>query len=339
MRKWFLLLTLLPLMSQAQTSRITTLQSARNLAVTNGKQTSNHLLKGTENVVMRFKDGKLIVGSDTLSPETTSLRLKSLTRFAMDEDSAAFNNKYGVDFGLLALRRSLNVGQWNSLVVPFAMTGSQLLDAFGEEAQLAAYKGVTDGTIPTVELERVDLQTDEVVVTPNQHYLLKPSREPDIAEGRQTTVVYGGAKVAGPVYAIAGVTLESGQTPKYQSMRSPDRKTTVRIRGSYSSLEIPVSGNPRYVLGDEGYFYQLTEATVQKGFRTYVEEASSEHPAYVRFYIDGVAEDVSDPTGINAALMNSEEVNRDKMYDLQGRRVAQPVKGLYIVGGKKVIIK
>ena len=76
MRKWFLLLTLLPLMSQAQTSRITTLQSARNLAVTNGKQTSNHLLKGTENVVMRFKDGKLIVGSDTLSPETTSLRLK-----------------------------------------------------------------------------------------------------------------------------------------------------------------------------------------------------------------------------------------------------------------------
>jgi hypothetical protein len=37
--------------------------------------------------------------------------------------------------------------------------------------------------------------------------------------------------------------------------------------------------------------------------------------------------------------MNSEEVNSDKMYDLQGRRVAQPVKGLYIVGGKKVIIK
>jgi hypothetical protein len=27
------------------------------------------------------------------------------------------------------------------------------------------------------------------------------------------------------------------------------------------------------------------------------------------------------------------------MYDLQGRRVAQPARGLYIVGGKKVIIK
>jgi hypothetical protein len=75
-----------------------------------------------------------------------------------------------------------------------------------------------------------------------------------------------------------------------------------------------------------------------------VEDAGNEHPAYVRFYIDGVAEDVSDPTGISAALVNREEVKSkgvksDKMYDLQGRRVAQPARGLYIVGGKKVIIK
>jgi uncharacterized protein YlzI (FlbEa/FlbD family) len=27
------------------------------------------------------------------------------------------------------------------------------------------------------------------------------------------------------------------------------------------------------------------------------------------------------------------------MYDLQGRRVAQPTKGLYIVNGKKYIVK
>ena len=59
----------------------------------------------------------------------------------------------------------------------------------------------------------------------------------------------------------------------------------------------------------------------------------------MRFYIDGVAEDVSDPTGISAALVKSKGVKSDKMYDLQGRRVAQPARGLYIVGGKKVIVK
>jgi hypothetical protein len=43
-------------------------------------------------------------------------------------------------------------------------------------------------------------------------------------------------------------------------------------------------------------------------------------------------------TGIDATLVNSEKVN-SVVYDLQGRRVAQPTKGLYIVNGKKVVIK
>ena len=45
-----------------------------------------------------------------------------------------------------------------------------------------------------------------------------------------------------------------------------------------------------------------------------------------------------DATGISATLMNNEEVN-DEVYDLQGRRVSQPAKGLYIVNGKKYIKK
>jgi len=44
-------------------------------------------------------------------------------------------------------------------------------------------------------------------------------------------------------------------------------------------------------------------------------------------------------TGINSAtLTNSEKVNNE-VYDLQGRRVQNPTKGLYIVSGKKVVIK
>jgi hypothetical protein len=43
-------------------------------------------------------------------------------------------------------------------------------------------------------------------------------------------------------------------------------------------------------------------------------------------------------TGIDATLVNSEKVNSE-VYDLQGRRVSQPTKGLYIVNGKKYIKK
>ena len=45
-----------------------------------------------------------------------------------------------------------------------------------------------------------------------------------------------------------------------------------------------------------------------------------------------------EPTGISAMTKNV-EVKDNAYFDLQGRRVAQPRKGLYIVNGKKVVIK
>ena len=46
----------------------------------------------------------------------------------------------------------------------------------------------------------------------------------------------------------------------------------------------------------------------------------------------------NEPTGISAMTKNV-EVKDNAYFDLQGRRVAQPRKGLYIVNGKKVVIK
>ncbi len=45
-----------------------------------------------------------------------------------------------------------------------------------------------------------------------------------------------------------------------------------------------------------------------------------------------------DATSINTMLMNN-VVKNNEYFDLQGRRVVQPQKGLYIVNGKKVIVK
>ncbi len=46
----------------------------------------------------------------------------------------------------------------------------------------------------------------------------------------------------------------------------------------------------------------------------------------------------SETTGISA-MHNSQCIMHNEYFDLQGRRVAQPTKGLYIVNGKKVIVK
>ena len=350
MKKQLLLLMLLPLTAQAQESRIATLQGARALAITQGKATSNLMVTSNKSVIIHLKDGKLVVGNETMDMENTTLRLKTLPKFAIDEDSTAFSGKYSVDFGLVAFRRTMNVGQWNSLVLPFSLTGSQVTDAFGEDSQLATLTGVSDGAEPAVEFQTVDLNTAEVVLKANEHYLIKPSRQPDIAAGSQTSVAYGSGKVAGPVYAIGGVTMAKSQTPKYQSLQSADKSTSIRVRGIYNASEIAVNANPRYVLGDEGRFYQIADNTQQKAFRSYVEESSEVSHSRLRFYINGVDEDLSpEATGIkeldNWTISPFDNSSNNGLilqwYTLDGRRLnGKPVKpGLYIIGGKKVMVK
>ena len=50
--------------------------------------------------------------------------------------------------------------------------------------------------------------------------------------------------------------------------------------------------------------------------------------------------DDEETTGISATLNDKGQMTNDKVvYDLQGRKVAQPTRGLYIVNGRKVVVK
>ena len=46
----------------------------------------------------------------------------------------------------------------------------------------------------------------------------------------------------------------------------------------------------------------------------------------------------AETTGISTTLKNSEKANKE-IFNLAGQRVSQPTKGLYIVGGRKVVVK
>ena len=93
------------------------------------------------------------------------------------------------------------------------------------------------------------------------------------------------------------------------------------------------SGVTRYVLSTDGstaVFKKInaTAATVAAG------------KAYLEFSGDVPAPMLSmggETTGINA--IDNGQLTIDNYYNLAGQRVAQPTKGLYIVNGKKVIIK
>ena len=70
--------------------------------------------------------------------------------------------------------------------------------------------------------------------------------------------------------------------------------------------------------------------------KAYLQIPTDDAPATARLMV--MFDD--ETTGIGASLVNSEEREVNSVVcDLQGRRVAQPTKGLYIVDGKKVIVK
>jgi hypothetical protein len=67
--------------------------------------------------------------------------------------------------------------------------------------------------------------------------------------------------------------------------------------------------------------------------RVYGAEAQN----YEFTYVNGTLT-VIDPAGVEATLTDSEK-RAEKIYDLQGRRVKEPQRGIYIRGNKKVIVE
>ena len=87
-----------------------------------------------------------------------------------------------------------------------------------------------------------------------------------------------------------------------------------------------------YILQD-GVFKKATGAKLKAGkayLSTTYDVTTATGAARLNIVIDGEA------TGIKA--IENQKAN-SQMFDLQGRRVAQPTKGLYIVNGKKILVK
>ena len=93
----------------------------------------------------------------------------------------------------------------------------------------------------------------------------------------------------------------------------------------------PITANAAYIL-KSGEFHLVTAASTVPAGKAYLLASDISSPAPVlNFGFD-------DATGINAVIGEGFTVNGE-FYNLNGQRVAQPTKGLYIVNGKKVVIK
>ena len=328
--------------------RWTSLIYARYLALTTTKgATYYYLACSAEAATMHLKGTYVVVGRDTFATtDIRSMRIKDIDKFVLDEDSTTFGN-YAVSHGMLALRRTLTPQQWNSIVLPVALTGTQVRDAFGQDAMLATVRGFRQGETAIVDYETIGLDTDDVVMEANQHYIVWPTREPDLPADKRATALEG--RPQGPFYLIPNVSMAAKQTPKTVTLNSEGRETTLSQRGTYyikdgSSVynrKLHGGTRPVYAFGNDGLIGMHTDSLLVKAFSSWFVDLTSE-PAVIQFYIDGIGQSL---TGIaQTAASPAMRQDDDRVYDLQGRMVGRQAdvpqlpKGIYVRNGKKFII-
>lgn len=165
--------------------------------------------------------------------------------------------------------------------------------------------------------------------------------------GASGVTVYA-AKVNGTKTAVDLIEVKSKQVPA---------NTAVVLKGAagtYSASAIAsaatISGNELQIAaatmdGAAGNIYVLYEKDGVVGFYK-LSDTGSLLAGKGYLVVDGVGEGRTmfeiDIDGISTGISKMEDVRSKKddvYYDLQGRRVLNPTKGLYIVNGKKVIMK
>lgn len=113
----------------------------------------------------------------------------------------------------------------------------------------------------------------------------------------------------------------------------------VRVSADIENFAATADGKNRYILGNDNgtakFFTPSGSGTLKKG-KAYLQTTKTLTPATGARGISFVFED--ETTGIADVRGKVSDVKGD-YYDLMGRKVAQPTRGLYIVNGKKVVIK
>lgn len=154
----------------------------------------------------------------------------------------------------------------------------------------------------------------------------------------------------------------SGKTVTFTELnQTVPANTGILIEGTGTSVDIPVAASGTAVTGNafevnttgatfsgdgDYYYFGLVKNTLTFRKFTPSSVAIPANKAYLKVLkssVDAGARELNvvfedEATGISAIPMNSEVMNNN-YFDLQGRRVAQPTKGMYIVNGKKIIIK
>ena len=207
------------------------------------------------------------------------------------------------------LTRSFVANTWNTVCLPFVPTAEQATALFGNGYKLAEFTGVSEST-----MEFTTTNTFAAGVP----YLVKPTASKAVT----SPTVFDNVNITATTASSVEQT-DGGDTYKFAGTFAPktfagNECATSRFVASGNKLNTP------------------TDGSTMKALRAYFTVPASTNNAR-NFTIDGFEDEVI--TSISEEQIVKGETSSSVIYNLAGQRVAQPTKGLYIVNGKKVLVK
>jgi len=283
--------------------------------------------------------GKIFSGNVSNPGDLGDVTLQPVTAVNLvdNADNATAIGKLNgvIDIDVTLQNRTLSKsGEWNTLCLPFSMTATQI-----------AASDLAGATIKEMDCSAKGTELNNGTLTLKFTTAYDPTDAPDgsIVAGKPYIVKWNttGDNISNPVFT--GVTISSTAPT---AVKSYDQKVT--FVGQYSPFKIGDVSN-----GDDGNLNEILmlgsgsalgyskNARELKCFRAHFYVPADGGSAGARaFVVDFGDEETTAIVSMEDGRRNTEDVN-DIWYTLDGRRFdGKPTKkGVYIVNGKKIVIK
>ncbi|WP_297225005.1 Ig-like domain-containing protein [uncultured Prevotella sp.] len=263
--------------------------------------TNNNIVWTGSAKSVSFKNNKDMANYAAVTNIRVYVEYPNVKTFEYNENEA--NNIEAWENSDITLYRTLVANKWNTLCVPFAISGEEIKANFGEGTLVEKLDAVHGNTVNFADATSIEAGVP---------YLIKPT-------------------VAGTTYTFNGKEV-SADAPKAEG------DADVTFQGIYSSTDITNNGTVKAAGVTEGGKVLFVNAGSQtKAFRCFftISDNASITPAMLKISIKGVE------TAINSIVMDNSNATDNAVYNLQGQRVNgnSLTKGIYIKNGKKFAVK
>lgn len=218
------------------------------------------------------------------------------------------------------VKRTIRANEWSTICLPFSMTEAQVYEAFGEDVQLMEFDSYeADDNLTSIEVYFYDCNETlaEDGFMANYPYIIKTTK--DITEFTVTSKIDPEGE--------GGIT-------EFTNGKSGSRKEVYgTFYGTLKSGTV-IPNNSLFLNGNN--FYYSAGYTPIMGFRGYFEFVD------ILSSVGNAASAITLRIGEETTSLEALQkgiVENGKVYDLQGRIIENPGKGIYIKNNKKIIIK